>query len=210
MLAFSAQAARKHRSNTLALFRHLGAAGLFALAILDSSPLPTFAGPDILIVILVVTHHTPWYECAPAATLGSVIGAYLTFRLARKAGSAYLDSKFGRRKVPKLLEFFSRWETGALVVSTAIPFPFPTSLFFAATGASNKYGTKKFLVIVAASRAVRYFGIAVLGERYGRHVIRVLRHPVQYWGWVLLIAGIILAVLAAAVLINRRVTKVSS
>ena len=189
------------------MFRHLGAAGLFGLAILDSSPLPTFAGPDILIVILVVTHRTPWYECGAAATLGSVIGAYLTFRLARRAGHAYIESKFGRHKVPKLLEFFSRWETSTLVASTAIPFPFPTSLFFAAAGVSNKCSTKKFLAIVAACRAVRYFGIAVLGERYGRHVILVLRHPARYWGWALLIAAIILAVLAAGVLINRRVTK---
>jgi Beta-lactamase len=30
------------------MFRHLGALGLFFLAILDSSPLPTFGGPDIL------------------------------------------------------------------------------------------------------------------------------------------------------------------
>lgn len=178
---------------------------MFALAILDSSPLPTFGGPDILIVILVVTHHTPWYECASAATLGSVIGAYLTFRLARKAGNAYLDSKFRRHKVPKLLEFFSRWETSALLISTAIPFPFPTSLFFAAAGASNKYSAKKFLAIVAASRAIRYFGIAVLGERYGRHVILVLRHPARYWGWILLIAVMVLGVLAAGVLINRRI-----
>jgi len=190
----------------LASFRHLGALGLFALAILDSTPLPTFGGPDILIVILVVTHRTPWYECAPAATAGSVIGAYITFRLARRAGRAYLDSKFGR-KVPKPMEFFNRWGTGALVASTAIPFPFPTSLFFAAAGASNKYSTKKYLTVVALSRAFRYFVVAIVGDLYGRHVIRVLRHPIQYWGWFLLIIAMIAGLLAAGAFINRRVAE---
>src|ERR1700683_1409584 len=46
------------------MFRHLGALGLFFLAILDSSPLPTFGGPDILIAILAATHRNPWYEYA--------------------------------------------------------------------------------------------------------------------------------------------------
>src|ERR1700684_637159 len=114
------------------MFRHLGAFGLFFLAILDSSPLPTFGGPDILIAILAASHRNSWYEYAAVATAGSVIGAGLTFRIARKAGSAYLHSKFGDGKVPAFLKLFRKWGTGILVASAAVPFPFPTSLFFAA------------------------------------------------------------------------------
>src|SRR5277367_6649501 len=87
------------RPGFAAMFRHLGAFGLFFLAILDSSPLPTFGGPDILTAILAATHRNPWYEYAAVATAGSVIGAYLTFRIARKAGETYLNSKFGEGKV---------------------------------------------------------------------------------------------------------------
>src|SRR5579872_1359371 len=112
-------------------FRHLGALGLFVLAILDSSPVPTFGGPDILIAILVATRRNPWYEYAIVATAGSTIGAYITFRLARKAGEAYLESKFGHAKVSASLALFKKFGTGTLVASTAIPFPFPTSLVFA-------------------------------------------------------------------------------
>jgi membrane protein YqaA with SNARE-associated domain len=210
MISYTIQAAARHRSTTFAIFRHLGAAGLFALAILDSTPLPTFGGPDILIVLLVVTHRTPWWECVPAATAGSVIGAYFTFRLARRAGRAYLDSKFGRHKVPKLVAIFHRWETGVLVASTAIPFPLPTSVFFAAAGASNDFSTKKYLTVVGLSRAVRYSAVAILGDLYGRHVIRVLRHPAQYWGWFVLLLAIIAALLVGGVLINRRVAGVET
>src|SRR5580698_6900018 len=88
------------------LLGHLGAFGLFFVAIIDSSPLPTFGGPDILTAILAARQTNPWYEFVAVATAGSVLGAWLTFRIARKAGSAYLDSKFGNRRVKGLLRLF--------------------------------------------------------------------------------------------------------
>jgi len=210
MLNVLLQAARPARGRSFAsIFRHLGALGLFFLAILDSSPVPTFGGPDILIAILAASHRDPWYEYAAVATVGSVIGAYLTFRIARKAGSAYLNSKFGEGKVSALLKVFKKWGTGTLVASTAVPFPFPTSMFFAAAGASN-YRTAKYLAVVTISRAARYATIAIAADLYGRHFIRVLRHPTQYWGWLSLFIAMILGLIAGGILINRRLATVSA
>jgi len=204
------QTARPARGRSFApIFRHLGALGLFILAILDSSPLPTFGGPDVLIAILAASHRNPWYEYAAVATVGSVFGAYLTFRIARQAGSAYLSSKFGEGKVSGLLKAFKKWGTGTLVASTAIPFPFPTSMFFAAAGASD-YRTRKYLTIVAVCRTARYTAIAIVADLYGRHFIRILRHPTQYWGWLLLIAAMISALIAGGILINRRLATSSA
>ena len=203
MLASFLQQARQP-STMMRLFRHLGAFGLFFLAILDSSPLPTFGGPDILIVVLVVSRRNPWFEYAAVATLGSVIGALITFSLARRAGRSYLESKFGHRRVPKLLQVFERWGTGALVASAAIPFPFPTSVFFAAAGASNTYSTRRFAVVVALARIVRYCGVALVADIYGRLIIRVLHHPTQYWGWLLLSVLIIAAILGVGGLLHRQ------
>src|SRR5437667_5441931 len=87
--AFIQNARRNRGHGVTSMFRHLGALGLFFLAILDSSPLPTFGGPDILTAILAASHRNPWYEYAAVATAGSVVGALLTFRVARRAGSAY-------------------------------------------------------------------------------------------------------------------------
>jgi membrane protein YqaA with SNARE-associated domain len=185
------------------IFRHLGALGLFFLAILDSSPIPTFGGPDILIAILAATHRNPWYEYAAVATAGSIIGAYLTYRVARQAGTAYLDSKFGSKRVSALQEIFEKWGTGALAASTAIPVPFPTSMFFAAAGASH-YRMDRFLAIVAIGRAVRYTAIALVADLYGRHFIRILRHPTQYWGWLLLLITMVFALITTGIFINRR------
>jgi membrane protein YqaA with SNARE-associated domain len=183
--------------------RHLGAAGLFFLAILDSSPLPTFGGPDILTAVLAASHRPLWYEYAASATAGSVIGAYLTFRLARTAGSAYLDKKFKTGTLSKFLALFRHWGTGTLIASTAIPLPSPTSMFFAAAGAGD-YPQGRFLVIVTLCRAARYFGIAFVAGHYGRHFLRVLRHPMQHWGWVALFIGLTIVLVAGGVLASRR------
>jgi membrane protein YqaA with SNARE-associated domain len=204
------QQAKPNRARSFTrLFRHLGALGLFFLAILDSSPLPTFGGPDILIAILAGSHRRPWYEYAAAATAGSVIGAYITFRIGRRAGSAYLHSKFGQGRGAVFLKFFQRSGTGTLIASTAIPFPFPTSMVFAAAGASG-YSLMKYVSVVAVCRAARYSAIAIVADLYGRHFIRVIRHPVQYWGWFLGFAAIVAILVAGGILINRRIAQATA
>jgi uncharacterized membrane protein YdjX (TVP38/TMEM64 family) len=137
------------------------------------------------------------------AAAGSVIGAYITFHLARKAGAAYLNSKFGQGRVSAFLTLFQKSGTGTLVATTAIPLPFPTSMVFAAAGASD-YRMSKYLPIVAVCRAVRYSAIAIVADLYGRRFIRVLRHPVQYWPWLLLFAAMTVGLIATGILINRR------
>jgi len=211
MLNLSLQrAARRRAAPTFAsTIRHLGALGLFFVAILDSSPLPTFGGADILTAVLSATHRNPWYEYAAVATTGSVIGAYLTFRLARKAGSAYLDSKFKKGKLSKFLKLFKKHGTGTLFASTAIPFPTPTSMFFAAAGASD-FRADKFLTVVTVGRALRYSLIAVIADHYSRHLLRVLRHPTQYWGWLIFFLLLIIAIVVGGILISRRLETASA
>jgi membrane protein YqaA with SNARE-associated domain len=187
-----------------AWFRHLGAFGLFLLAILDASPIPTFAGPDILTAILSASHRNPWYEYAAVATAGGVIGAFLTFRLARQAGAAYLDQKFKKGSIARTLKLYQQWGAGALLASAAIPFPFPTSMLFAAAGISN-YSTSKFLAIVALGRGLRYGVIAFVADRYGRHFIHALRHPAQYWPWLVLLAVAIFGLTMFVIVVNRNI-----
>jgi membrane protein YqaA with SNARE-associated domain len=181
---------------------HLGAFGLFFFGILDSLPLPIFAGSDILTAILAASHGNPWYEYAGVATTGSLIGAYVTLRLARQARIAYLHSKFENNRARAILGMFERWGTVALIVSTVIPF-FPASVFLAAAGASG-YGTRKYLIVVGFCRAVRYSLVAILADHYGRQVIPVLRHPAQHWNWLLLIGATVAGVVALGIALDKR------
>jgi len=200
---------RSTHPTLLTTLRHLGAAGLFFLAILDSSPIPTFGGPDILTAVLAASHRPLWWEYAAAATAGSVLGPYLTFKLARTAGSAYLDKKFKQGKLSKFLKLFQHWGTGTLIASTAIPLPSPTAMFFAAAGAGD-YPQGRFLAIVSTCRAIRYFAIAFVASYYGRHFLRVLRHPTQHWGWIVAAVLLALVLLAGGILASRRLESASS
>ena len=210
MLSLLAPAHKRVSHPTLlTTLRHLGAAGLFFLAILDSSPIPTLGGPDILTAVLAASHRLLWWEYAASATAGSVLGAYLTFRLARAAGSAYLDKKFKRGKLSKFLKLFQHWGTGTLIASTVIPLPSPTSMFFAAAGAGD-YPKGRFLAIVSACRAARYFTIAFIAAHYGRHFLRVLRHPTQYWGWITGAAILAIVLVVAGILVSQRLETATS
>jgi membrane protein YqaA with SNARE-associated domain len=197
------QPTARRQTNYMSVFRHLGILGLFLLAVADSTPIPTFSGPDILTAILAARHREPWYYYAAIATTGSVIGAYITFRMARHAGAGYMRDKFGERKVTKLLAYFERWGAGILALSSAVPIPSPTSALFAAAGVLN-YPTRNFLVVVTLSRAARYAAIASIASHYGGHFIRALRHPAQYYGVLFLIAAAVFLLALMAILVHRQ------
>lgn len=154
-------------------------------------------------MVLVSAHRNPWYEYAAVAAAGSVIGAYLTYRLARKAGHAYLENNFGKTRVTAFLSLFNRNADMALIVSSTVPLPFPTSMVFAAAGASN-YPCGKYLPVVFLSRAARYTAIALLAERYGRHVAPVFLHPGQYWYWLLFLCAAVALLVWGGYALNRR------
>jgi membrane protein YqaA with SNARE-associated domain len=188
---------------------HLGTLGLFGFAILDSMPLPTFGGADILTAVLAAGHRAPWYEYAAAATAGSLIGAYLNFRLARQAGYAYLHKRFRGSHISAVSRLLERWGTVALAICAGVPFPFPTTIFFAVAGASG-YNLGRYLLVVGICRALRFSLVAFLAEHYGRNFIGVIRHPAESVGWLLLVAALIAAATAGAMTINRHLERHSS
>jgi membrane protein DedA with SNARE-associated domain len=76
-------------------------------------------------------------------------------------------------------------------------------MFFAAAGASD-YPPGKFLVVVTLSRALRYSAVAIIADHYGRHFVRAISHPTQYWGWMLFFVVLTVALIAGGILINRQ------
>jgi membrane protein DedA with SNARE-associated domain len=79
-------------------------------------------------------------------------------------------------------------------------------MFFAAAGAGD-YPKGRFLAIVAACRAARYFTIAFVAGHYGRHFLRVLRHPTQHWEWFVVALLLTVALFVAGMLASRRLER---
>ena len=90
---------------------HLGGIGLIPLGLLDSSVVPIPGSMDVATILLSAREKHLWLYYALMATAGSVLGAFLTFRLARKGGKEALAKKFSKQRVDKVLKTYERIKT---------------------------------------------------------------------------------------------------
>jgi membrane protein YqaA with SNARE-associated domain len=177
---------------------HLGGLGFIPLGLLDSSVIPLPGSMDVLTIVLSARKQELWLYYALMATVGSVIGGFVTYRLAREGGKETLERKFPARTIEKVYRIFGRWGFGAIAIAAVLPPPAPMLPFLFAAGAMQ-YSEKKFLVALTLGRTVRYALLAFLGARYGRHVLTVISqhgHPV-----LIAVIGLITAVMAALIFI---------
>ncbi len=73
--------------------RHLGGVGLILLALADNSVIPLPGSMDVLTILLAARHPELWWYYAFMATVGAVIGGYITYGLARKGGKEAFERK---------------------------------------------------------------------------------------------------------------------
>jgi membrane protein YqaA with SNARE-associated domain len=163
-----------HPLLAISVWRHLrrmGGPGLVLLGVADNSVIPLTGSMDVLTIWLAARHLHPWPYYAAMATLGAVIGGYITYALARKGGKETMERKLSKRRVKKVSLTFERWGFGAVAIPALLPPPFPFVPFLVAAGAMQ-YSKAKFLGALALGRAVRYSIAAFLGFHYGVHILR--------------------------------------
>jgi membrane protein YqaA with SNARE-associated domain len=173
---------------------HLGGLGFIPLGLLDSSVIPLPGSMDVLTIVLSARQQDLWIYYALMATIGSVIGGYVTYQIARKGGKETLERKFPAKRLEKVYKIFGRWGFGAIAIAAVLPPPVPLVPLLFAAGAMQ-YSVKKFLAALILGRLVRYSLLAFLGARYGRHVLTVIAqhgHPV-----LIAVIGLIAAAIAA-------------
>ena len=159
---------------------HLGGLGFIPLGLLDSSVIPLPGSMDVLTIVLSARKKELWMYYALMATVGSVLGSFVTYRLARKGGKETLERKFPAKRLEKIYKLFERWGFAAIATIAVLPPPAPVVVFVCAAGAMQ-YSAKKFVLAMALGRIIRYSLLAFLAARYGRHVLNVIAqhgHPV--------------------------------
>jgi membrane protein YqaA with SNARE-associated domain len=167
---------------------HLGGLGFIPLGLLDSSVIPLPGSVDVLTIFLSARSKDLWFYYAVMATVGSVIGGYVTYRLARKGGKEMLARRFPPKKLDKVYKTFERWGLGAIAVPALLPPPVPIVPSLLAAGALQ-YPVRKFLLALTLGRFARYTILAFLAARYGRQIIALISqygHPV-----LLIVVGLI-------------------
>jgi len=188
------------RSTTRAVrhwFYRLGGIGLIPLGILDSSLIPIPGSLDAMTIVLAAREHELWPYYALMATVGSVFGAFLTYRLAHKRGLKMLERKLSKPHMKRVNAIVKRWGFGAILVPALLPPPAPMVPFVIAAGAMQ-YSRNRFLVAFTIGRVVRYALLAFLGARYGRQILHWIVSHERSTLYVLI--GVLVLGLASALL----------
>jgi membrane protein YqaA with SNARE-associated domain len=174
-----------------------GTLGLFVVSVIDSSiiPLPVPGSTDLLLILLVAHRGDP-VLAAVAATVGSILGGYLTWGTGSKGGEAALHRYLPKRFSKRLFGWVERNGTVAVVASALLPPPFPLMPMLLAAGALG-VSRKKFLVSFGVTRAFRYAMVAWLAAIYGRAMVRAFNHYLA--GWSSTIMWIYLGLVAAGI-----------
>lgn len=175
------------------IFR-LGALGFIPLGLLDSSVIPLPGSMDVLTILLASRTDEWWWWIyyAVMATTGSVLGAYVTYRLGRKGGEKALEKRFSERRLKRIYKLFGRWGFASIAIPAMLPPPIPLVPFVLVAGAMQ-YSVKKFLTAMVIGRIIRYTILAFLGGHYGRKMLPFLSEHVY------LVLGVTLGLTAVSV-----------
>ena len=165
---------------------HLGALGLFSVAVIDSSviPLPLPGSTDLLLLWLVAHSGDPWL-LAPCAIAGSILGGYTTWHIGRRGGETALRHYVPARLLGRVVVWVEHHPILAVFLPALLPPPIPLLPFALASGALG-VSRGRFLAVFGAARSLRYSFIAWLGVIYGRRIVRLWSGSLQQWSTPLL------------------------
>ena len=172
----------------------LGGPGLFVIAFLDSSFVSLPQINDVL-VVLMVTKYKQWMPYyAAMATLGSVAGCFVIYRLAEKGGEVFLGRRLKGASLQRILGLYRRHGLLALMVPALLPPPAPFKLFVLAAGLAN-VRPLPFVAAIAVARGARYLALGFLAIHYGDAALKLMQTrgaEVALW----LVAAIVITAVA--------------
>jgi|SRR5215470_15404212 len=183
--------------------KHLGVPGQVLLGIVDASVVPTPGSLDALTIILAASNPALWWLYAVSATVGSVVGGYLTYRIGLKGGKEALEKRVPAKKLERVYSMSERYGFGAIMVPAILPPPVPLSPFLIAAGAMN-VPKRKFLTAFSLGRFMRYGTAAFLGKLYGRPLLSFVSRYERPVLWTLIGLGIGCGIAAAIYFIRRK------
>jgi membrane protein YqaA with SNARE-associated domain len=158
-------------SSTLKWLQRLGGPGLILLGLADNSVIPLPGSMDVLTTVLAASHREWWFYYSFMATLGAVIGGYVTYRIGSRGGKGMLEQKFPKNKVEKVYQKFEKRGFWSVTVPAILPPPVPIVPFLLAAGAMQ-YSRRRFVAALALGRAIRFFIIGFIAAHYGPAIFR--------------------------------------
>ena len=152
----------------------LGIPGLLLIAFLDSAAVPMAGGPDGLLLLLAWQRPELAWLTTIAASVGSLLGCLVLYRIGRAGGELAL-ARFGENRRAWVKDKIDRHAFLAVLAAVCAPPPFPTKLVILAAGAF-RMATVPFVLGVLTGRLFRYGLEAYLAARYGDQAAEILKH----------------------------------
>lgn len=177
----------------------MGGFGLLIIALLDSSFLSFPQVNDILIIVLSTKYpeRMPYY--ASMTTLGSLIGCFMLYGVARRGGEVFLRKRLKGPYVDRALKLYQRFGLLAVVVPALLPPPVPFKVFVLLAGAAS-VSPWRFGLAILIGRGIRYFGQGYLAVLYGDHAADFMKA----YGPQIGIGLAVIAVAAAVIVVRMR------
>jgi membrane protein DedA with SNARE-associated domain len=152
--------------------RGLGGLGLIVLGLADNAPFVSAPpGSEDLFVIVLAAHRPElWVYYACMATVGEVLGGYLSYRLAVRGGRETFEKKVGKPRAERIYARFEKHGYLTVFAGSLLPPPFPFGPVVMAAGVMQ-YPRRSFLSALLAGRAARFLIEASLGRFYGQQMI---------------------------------------
>jgi membrane protein YqaA with SNARE-associated domain len=157
--------------SALKWLQRLGGPGLILLGLADNSVIPLPGSMDVLTIVLAASHREWWFYYSFMATVGAVIGGYVTYRIGSKGGKEMLEQKFPKDKVEKVYRKFEKRGFWTVTVPAMLPPPVPIVPFLLTAGAMQ-YSRKNFITALALGRAIRFGIVGFIAAHYGPAIFR--------------------------------------
>jgi membrane protein YqaA with SNARE-associated domain len=180
----------------------LGGAGMFVIALLDSSFLSFPQVNDILIIVASTKYPSRMPYYASMTVIGSLIGCFALYVVARRGGESFMRKRMKGRYVDRALALYQKYGLLAVVVPALLPPPVPFKLFVLMAGAAA-VSPIQCGIAVLIGRGIRYFGEGYLAVLYGEKAADFMKH----YGAEIGIGLAVVAIVAAAIVFRMRRSK---
>lgn len=157
------------------LLSGLGPAGVIVLSIIDSAGMPTFGGPDALLLLMAPNLSLAtglWLVVGTVA--GSALGCLVLYYVGRRGGEPLLTRFGGAEKREWVRQKLERYDFAGIFAAAIAPPPFPTKLFVLSAGMLGMKWQRMILAVILG-RTLRYGVAWYVGLHYGAQAADLLR-----------------------------------
>jgi membrane protein YqaA with SNARE-associated domain len=142
-----------------------GGAGVFVVAVLDSSVLALPNATDGLVMYLTIQRPAWWWYYAAMGVAGVVVGSWPLYLLARRGGEAFIARRLSGARASGAIAWYRRSAFAAIAGPAFLPPPMPLKIFVLLAGAT-RYPPSRLVAALVVGRGARHVIEAGLAAVY--------------------------------------------